>query len=545
MNGYLKVSLWLLAATLGPSAMPANEVKGTIATNTTWFATNSPYVLTGGVTVGKGATLRIEPGTSLHIKSGVDLVVTNGGRLLAEGTAAAPIRFTRVPGTTSRWGGIVVAGSVGSPETRISYAQIDGNDYTAIYGAGGTLLLDHLTFGSADRQYLSLDRSSFVVSHCYFPTGTTQFEPMHGDGGIRADGRAIVRDCYFGGTLGYSDTIDFTGGNRDKNQPILQFYNNVFNGTSDDILDLDGTDAWVEGNIFLHAHRNGAPDTAAAISGGERNRDSSEVTIIGNLFFDCDQAATAKEGNFFTMINNTIVRTTKTGGRDSASAVLCVRDLEPRPTGFGVGFYMEGNIIVDAEQLVRNYVAESTTVTFNHNILPSAWEGPGSGNTIVDPKLKHIPQVSETYFTNWLDAQILREWFSLLPGSPALGTGPNGLDKGGVIRLGASISGEPSAKTSETTAKLTVGVNRSGNGIPPRGFPSGSGYTHYKWRLDSGAWSAEMPIATPISVTALAAGPHYVEVIGKRDSGLYQDDPALGADAVVTRSRTWTVQNKQ
>ena len=44
-------------------------------------------------------------------------------------------------------------------------------------------------------------------------------------------------------------------------------------------------------------------------SGGVR---TSEITIIGNLFFDCDNAATAKQGNFFTLINNTIVHMTRT-----------------------------------------------------------------------------------------------------------------------------------------------------------------------------------------------------------------------------------------
>ena len=48
---------------------------------------------------------------------------------------------------------------------------------------------------------------------------------------------------------------------------------------------------------------------------------------------------------------------------------------------------------------------------------------------------------------------------------------------------------------------------------------------------------------TPISLSGLTAGTHYVEVTGKRDSGLYQDDPLFGDDAVLTRSRTWEVQN--
>jgi len=156
--------------------------------------------------------------------------------------------------------------------------------------------------------------------------------------------------------------------------------------------------------------------------------------------------------------------------------------------------------------------------------------------------LKRIPQLSETHFTNWADAQILRDWFSLLPGSPARATGPNGRDKGAGIPPGASISGEPNGTTSQRTATLTVGVNRTGNGIPTAGWPDGSGYTHYKWRLDTNDWSGETLITTPITLSGLPDGPHYVEVTGRSDASFYQDDPAFGEDAVVTRSRTWTVQ---
>jgi hypothetical protein len=234
----------------------------------------------------------------------------------------------------------------------------------------------------------------------------------------------------------------------------VQYYNNVFTGASDDMLDLDGTDAWVEGNIFMHSHRNGSPDSSAAISGGSYDFGAgaggvrtSEITIINNLFFDCDNAGTAKEGNFFTFINNTIVHTTKTGGEDFASGVVNSRDTTPSLTAIGAGFYLEGNIILDAEQLARNYDPAQTIVTFSNNILPYAWTGPGGGNVIADPLLKHVPQVSETHFTTWSQAQVMRDWFSLLPGSPALGTGPNERDQGGLNPLGASISGHPSAPT--------------------------------------------------------------------------------------------------
>jgi hypothetical protein len=531
---------FVLAAALTGAA---KEVNGPISANTTWHAAESPYLISGTVIIQSNVTLTIEPGTAVQLGANVDLVITNGGRLLAEGTAAKPIRLTGVPQKSERWSGIIVSGDEDSPETRITHAYIEGNNYSAIYSPGGTLWVDHVTFGTRDRQFLSLDESSFVISDCHFPPTTGAFEMIHGTRGIKLRGHGIVQRCFFGGTHGYNDVIDFRGGNRDRNQPIIQFYNNVFTGTSDDMLDLDGTDAWIEGNIFLHAHRNGAPDTSSAISGGNHRRYTSQVTIVGNLFYDCDHAATAKEGNFFTLINNTIVRMTKTGGVDSADGAICVRDLEPAPTDFAEGCYLEGNIIADVQQLVRNYDKAETKVTFINNILPSAWEGPGSGNVIGDAKLKHIPQLAETQFTNWAQAQIVREWFSLSSGSPAIGTGPNGRDKGGVIPLGVSISGEPKGTTHETSAKLVVGVNRKGSGIPEFGWPDGAGYTHYKWRLDTGKWSEETSIEAPISLSGLSDGAHYVEVIGKRDSGWYQDDPVFGPDATSTRSHTWTVES--
>ena len=525
------------------SAVQAVTTKtgGDLAADEVWIVAGSPYFVTGSIIVSDGCTLTIEPGVSVYLDSGVSIIVADGGRILAEGTEAQGIHFTSPPGSSTSWGGLTIEGSVGSPQTRMAYVFFEGNGKTCIQVSVGTLYLDHATFGTTKHRYVSLDGASFLVSHCHFPPATASFEMVKGTGGIKTGGRGIVRDSFFGCAQGHSDALDFAGGDRDLNQPILQVYNNVFAGSGDDLMDIDGTDAWIEGNIFLHCHRNGSPDSSAAVAAGRGGGRTSEVTILGNLMFDCDNAATAKDGNFYTLINNTIVHTTKKGGVDSASGVVCVRDTTPSLSAFAKGFYLEGNIIVDAEQLVRSYDAQQTTVTFHNNILPMPWTGPGSGNAVLDPMLKHIPQVSETHFTSWEQAQVLRDWFSLQPGSPARGTGPNGTDKGGVIPLGVSISGTPRDITSLTTATLVVGVNRTGGGIPTAGFPLGSGFTHYRWRLDGAAWSEETPIASPLELTGLGAGAHYVEVIGKNDAGWYQNDPALGEDAVTTMSRTWTV----
>lgn len=518
-------------------------VSGTLAGNSVWRVTDSPILVCGSVTIPAGGTLVIEPGVTVQFDSGAGLTVADGGTLLAEGTTNAPILFTHAPGA-GNWDHVTIEGTPGSPETRIAHAHFEFNAASTgtpcIEVAAGTAYLDSLTFGNTGAPYIHVDGASFTIRDCVFPTATASFELVHGTGGVKAGGRGLFLRNFFGAPTGYNDVVDFTGGNRPA--PIVHFINNVFMGGQDDGLDIDGTDAWVEQNIFLHIHRNGAtPDSSAAVSGGSDGSRTSRITVIGNLFFDCDNAATAKQGNFYTFLNNTIVHITKVGGIDGDSGAVNVRDTTPSPTTFALGAYLEGNVIADVSQLIRNYDGAQTTVTLVGNLLPVAWSGPGTGNTIGDPKFKRVPQIAETQFSNWQEAQVLWDWLSLQPGSPALGSGPGGLDQGAVNPRGAVISGEPAGATGSNSATLTVGPNRSGSGIPVAGWPSGSGYTHYRWRLDGGDWSTETSVKTPISLTGLSDGSHQVEMVGKLDTGLYQDDPLFGDQAVVSRSHAWRV----
>ena len=528
------------------------SVSGAIGGDIVWTAAEGPYQVTANVTVSAGATLTIQAGTSVYLSPGANITIANGGRLVAEGADVARIRFANAPGA-GNWGGLTINGGPDSPETRIAYAHFEGNNSAAVSVIDGTAFLDHLTFGNTTRRYLNVDRASFVVQDCVFPTATAAFEPVHGSGGLKAGGRGIFLRNFFGRVNGYNDSLDFTGGNRPG--PILQVINNVFMGSDDDLLDLDSTDAWVEGNIFLHTHRNGSPDSASAISGGTEPglTDTSEITVIGNLFYDVDHAVLAKQDNFYTIINNTIVHQTRTGSQDTNTAVVILADDD---TTQGAGLYIEGNIILDAENLTRNLTTALVTYTNNliHQLQGAPWNGPGGANIDADPLLKHIPSFSETMgFNSWAAAQVMWDYFSLKPGSPAQDSGPNGHDLGAVDSSpsplggeragvkGATLSGEPVGTTPLNSATLHVGVNRTGHGIPTAGFPDGSGYTHYRWRLDGGAWSAETPTATPITLNGLSSGPHYVEAVGRRDSGFYQDDPVYGSDAIVTVSRIWTV----
>lgn len=541
------------------------NVSGAIAADTTWTAAGGPYLVTAPLTISNGATLTIERGTTVYLSPAIGITVAGGGRMIAEGTEAKPIHFTRAPGANANGGTITINGTAGAPETHFYHVFFNfGGDPAVVCAANSNVVLDYCEWLRNDVPYLHLDGGSFLISNSIFPTARANayFEAVHGNGATPAGGRAIIRDCFFGkchSTRGnYNDVIDFTGNNRPA--PLLQLYNNVFIGSDDDLVDLDGTDAWIEGNIFMHVHRVNSPDSASALSGGADNGRTSEITVVGNLFYDVDQAMTAKEGNFFTFLNNTVVDQNSRGSEDR------LEDIANRPNVFlpavfnladdGIpaarGMYIEGNIIHSAEKLVRNY-SGAELVTFNNNLLPStlSWTGPGSGNLSADTLLNdvtvnattggsNIPTPTKDNFRQ-VAAQI-RQQFGLSARSPGRGTGPNGTDKGGVRPLGVSLGGAPTGTTNATAATIVVGTLLTGSGLPTGAaqFPNGSGWTHYKWRLDGGAWSAETPLATPISLNGLGNGAHTLEVVGKNDAGTYQDNPDLGADARVS-SATWRV----
>ncbi|MCU0434742.1 MAG: hypothetical protein MUC87_14910 [Bacteroidia bacterium] len=84
-----------------------------LCSNPTQSLTNwregADYIVDCQFTVGSG-TLTIAPGTEIQFSSGGSIVVENQGRIDANGTAAAPIRFVPTAGTPF-WGGVLVFSS--------------------------------------------------------------------------------------------------------------------------------------------------------------------------------------------------------------------------------------------------------------------------------------------------------------------------------------------------------------------------------------------------------------------------------------------------
>ena len=118
----------------GPGPEEIVTLSGTITEDMTMTAGNE-YLLRGGVFVGDDVNetvLTIEPGVTLYGESATKgmLVITRNSRIMAEGTADAPIVMTsdKEPGQRSRgdWGGLIINGN----------APLNTGDEA--YGEGGT-----------------------------------------------------------------------------------------------------------------------------------------------------------------------------------------------------------------------------------------------------------------------------------------------------------------------------------------------------------------------------------------------------------------------
>jgi hypothetical protein len=124
------------------------RVSGPLTAGTTrWTKSGNPYIVTGDVMVGAGATLLIDPGVQVYFTPNQDdratgrnssrcEIYVNGGRLVAQGTAADSIRFTSLATTPVRgdWEDIYF---YNNGSGKLDYCVIDYAQYgVCAYSAG-------------------------------------------------------------------------------------------------------------------------------------------------------------------------------------------------------------------------------------------------------------------------------------------------------------------------------------------------------------------------------------------------------------------------
>ncbi len=509
-----------------------------------WRLADSPILLTSTFNVPAVTELIIDPGVEVRCHSGSD-AITCAGKITALGTQAQPIRFVRAA-AASAWRRIVLSGT---QESTFRWCDFDGaNTSGTIRGAGTSsaspaVVLDHCRWLNTDVQMVEFTYTSCTVSNCEFDSIGAQ-ELIHFSS-MPSNGHALIRGCRFGlpgvpPTSGYNDIVDFTGGNRPG--PIVQFIGNTFLASVDDCFDMDGTDAHIEGNIFINVKKDSSRSSSSnPITTGANGSDRSELVICRNLFYNCEHVFMEKDYGTGLLQNNTIVKlvanplsnNTSAGGNEASGIIMFG---EPWRSGFpyGDGAIFDGNIASELDPAITTpwpvLAGASAEAGFfflrRHNCIQRFLE-PGTGNINANPLLVSTTGVD---YTNILTK------FSLQAGSPCRGTGPNGIDMGALVPSGASLSGQPTGTTSATGATVNV---------------AGPGVWAYQWRLDGGAWSGEVSLVpasawagqpftgallenpVPIVLAGLASGAHTLEVRGKNSAASWQEPPYATA--------TWTI----
>jgi len=249
-----------------PKPEPGKDVEksGLLTANETWTAGNI-YILKGKVVVAEGTTLTIEPGTIIKGAQGTEanasaLVVDQGAKLIANGTADKPIIFTSIDdnikvgqkaGTNlteannGLWGGVIILGNAPiSVAGDVKTKQIEGIPANESYGQyGGTNAADN----SGSLKYISIRHGGITIGQDNEINGLT----LGGVGsGTVIENIEIVGNQddgieWFGGSVNATNLLTWAAG--DDGLDVDQAYSGTIKNAlvikgkdSDSALELDG-----------------------------------------------------------------------------------------------------------------------------------------------------------------------------------------------------------------------------------------------------------------------------------------------------------------
>jgi len=236
------------------------------------------YTLTGALFVRSGATLTIDAGVTIEALAGgtdVYIVIERGGKLVANGTAANPIRFTSsaVNPQTGDWGGVIINGN--APLSRQSGAQSNAAaevNNTIFFGG------DNVSDDSGILNYVMLEYTGARIDDEAEHNGLT----LNGVGnGTTVSNIAILN--------GDDDAIEFFGGTVNASNILVV-------NAKDDMFDF--TQGYTGTCTNLYGVREAG---YSAVTSDPRGIEA-DGNLDGNSPTDIDQSAFTVNG--LTIINN-------------------------------------------------------------------------------------------------------------------------------------------------------------------------------------------------------------------------------------------------
>lgn len=475
----LSLDVWCQPGTAG------RTVTGTLPGITIWNAAEGPFLVAGDVVVPADSTLQIQPGTSVYFASGASLTVN--GQILAEGTATNRIHFGPVAGAANAWGGLLLTESVRT--NRLAYCDLVGAGSVSgrsLEVRNAVLELSHVDWSDTARAAILFSQASLRVEDCAFPAAVDD-DVVRGTGLMPGGVLCFLRN-EFPRLKGWGQGIRFQGNS--VGGDLLQCYRNRFLGGKEAGIQLAFANACIEGNRFGNfAGTAYSVGVQAAGSASVTNR----VVIARNLFADSDRGLLVYSNAAVTAHNNTFAQLSQFGVSFSAPQT---------GDGSGIGGELLGNLFYDTSQWLVG--AESLTdaqFRVQSNWLPEGISTAGQGNISGDPLL-----------------ELTDSLFLLRAGSPARGTGPNGLDMGYAVPAGLSVAGLPIGPSPARNLQLDIW---------------GPGVAAYSYQWDDSPWSTQRLVSEPLILGNLTNGSHTLSIQGFDLFGT----PALSGPQVFT----WTI----
>ncbi len=293
-------------------------ISANITSNTTWTKDKN-YVLAGRIAVTSGATLTIEPGTVIKAQAGTGanataLIIARGAKLMAEGTASAPIIFTSVAdeiksgeisspnldaGFDGLWGGLIILGKApASLKGDITETVIEGIPPTDPNGFYGGNVSDD---NSGVIKYVSVRHGGANIGEGNEINGITLGGV--GSGTVIENVEVIGNQDdgieFFGGTVSVKNAVVWNAGDDaiDTDQAWAGTLDNfvvVCGPNTDHALEIDGPEGSM---IAAHTVKNGWVKGSSVAELADF-RSNAQGTFENIYFFGFPDPATDGRGDF-------------------------------------------------------------------------------------------------------------------------------------------------------------------------------------------------------------------------------------------------------
>jgi len=294
----------------------AQTKSGIITEDETWTS-NNIYTLQGKVVIDGGATLTIQPGTIIKGASGEGvnasaLVIAQGAKIMAQGTADKPIIFTSAgdgitvgqkESTLNRdvnelWGGLVILGNAPiSAGDGDDVANIEGIPAEEGYGAyGGAVPTDN----SGTLQYVSIRHGGADIADGNELNALTLGGVGTGTTIENVEIYATLDDGieFFGGTVNVTNALVYFQG--DDGIDIDQNYSGTVNNfavihgdgiSTDEGLEIDGPEGTLSDGLFTLS--NGTVKTVGTEGSAGDFKSKAQGTVT-NVKFEGYATSTIK-----------------------------------------------------------------------------------------------------------------------------------------------------------------------------------------------------------------------------------------------------------